>query len=604
MRKLLLLGGLLFIGGLYGWSQTGCPDCEVTLPDELDADTIYIDPAPDGQAGQAYSADISFRMPLTTTPVANAGEDIPPGFDINQITILSVTNMPPGLSWEANQTVFTPTENTDGCVRFCGTPLLAGEYNVEVVVTAQVFVFAQTTSITIPLTILPAQSVTEGFTLSNTSACGELTVDLTNNIPSNGAEGFSYSWDFGNGDTSSLENPAAVTYSDPGTYNIDYEAVIDTTGYFLTNVLISTVGCSDILGRPDLKINVFDPAGEYIYTAPIVDNTNPPINFATNIELEEGTYRIQVVDDDGGIDGADEDCGNIFITRETGSEPMVDGELTLSVSIIHPVDTVRSVDSVTVFPQPAVPELDPTSDQTICAGDSLSLMVINFDTGLTWFRDSLPLVLPDTAAIVMVADSGSYYVRHVSPDGCRSSSESVRVDLLDPPLVPTITQFENLIEVADTASLPPGAILTWYADGTEAPQLAGATRFCVPKETRYTLFVTDPETGCVSQADFSASYDPSNSCNTATEDLFANNDFRLYPNPAADWLRLEATSRYRGVVELTLLDLLGRPVQTTRADWPVGPITQNWRVSTLPAGTYLLRIRTRNGVAVLPWVKR
>lgn len=604
MRKLLLLGIILLSGG-YGWSQTGCPGCEINLPDDLGADTIYISPAPDGQAGQAYSEDISFRMPLTTTPVANAGEDVPPGFAIDEITILSVANVPPGLSWEANQTVFDPSENTDGCVRFCGTPLLAGTYEVEVVITAQVFVLSQTTSITIPLTILPAQSVTEGFTLSNTRACGELTVDLTNNVPSNGQEGFSYSWDFGNGETSDQENPGAVTYSQPGTYPIDYEAIVDTTGYFLTNVLVSTVGCGDILGgRPDLKINVFNPAGEYIYTAPIVENTDPPINYMTNIELGEGTYRVQVVDDDGGLDGADEDCGNIFITRETGSEPMVDGELTLSVTIIHPVDTIRSSGEVTVFEQPESPQLDPATTQSICTGDSLSLMVLNFDDGLTWYRDSLPLTFADTANTVMVADSGSYYVSYVSPDGCRSSSEPVAVNLLELPIMPAITQFENLVEVADSASLPAGAILTWFADGTEAPELAGATRFCVDAETRYTLFVTDPATGCVSQTEYTASHDPSISCNTATEDLFTDNNFRLFPNPASNWLRLEGASRYRGPVDLTLLDMLGRPVHSTQVEWFLGPVQQDWQVSTLPAGSYLLRIRTQNGVAVVPWVKR
>lgn len=591
-------------GGLLP-AQSGCPGCEIMLPDSLGADTIYISAAPDGRAGQAYGEDISFRMPKTTTPVANSGEDVPPGFAISEIRILSVTNVPPGLTWEANQTVFDPNEETDGCVRFCGTPLLAGFYEVEVVIEAQVFVFAQTTSITIPLTILPAQSVTEGFTLSNTSACGELTVDLTNNVPSNGQEGFSYRWEFGNGTITTEENPATVLYTTPGVYPIDYEAIVDTTGYFLTNVLVTSVGCTDALGgRPDLKVNVFNPAGDYIYTAPIVQDATVPLNFATNIELEEGTYRVQIVDDDNGLGGADDDCGSVFIDRNTDGTVLVDGALSLSVEIIHPVDTIRSRDSVEVYAQPSTPTLDPAADQAICSGDSLSLMVLEYGSGLTWFQDSLPLIHPDTAHTIMVADSGSYYVRHISPDGCRASSAPVALALLELPPTPSITQFENLVEVADSASLPTGAILTWYADGEEAPELAGATRFCVSAEARYTLFVTDPVTGCVSQASYTAGFDPAFNCNTATEDLFTDNNFRLYPNPASDWLRLEGTSSFRGPVRLSLLDLLGRPVRLIQTEWAVGPVGQDWAVSDLPAGTYLLRIHTEAGTAVLPWVKR
>ena len=41
-------------------------------------------------------------------------------------------------------------------------------------------------------------------------------MEFTNNVPSNGQNGFSYLWDFGNSQTSTDENPSAVTYTEPG----------------------------------------------------------------------------------------------------------------------------------------------------------------------------------------------------------------------------------------------------------------------------------------------------------------------------------------------------------------------------------------------------
>jgi len=194
-------------------AQSGCPGCTVSVPETLPADTIYLADAPNGRAGEYYEADISFRMPKTTTPVAANDPDVAPNITINEITITSVSNIPPGLGWEANQLEFKVSEQTDGCVRFCGTPLQPGLYEVEVVVTAKVLIVTQTTSFSFPILIEPAVSTTEGFTMQNSSGCGELEVAFDNNVSSNGQAGFSYKWDFGNGQTSIDENPFNQIYA-------------------------------------------------------------------------------------------------------------------------------------------------------------------------------------------------------------------------------------------------------------------------------------------------------------------------------------------------------------------------------------------------------
>jgi hypothetical protein len=97
MKKFLAILFFLSVGVFSNLSaQSGCPGCMIDLPD-LPEDTIYLSPAPDGQVGEYYEEDISFRMPKTTTPVAAVDPDVVPDVAIESITILSVTNVPPRL---------------------------------------------------------------------------------------------------------------------------------------------------------------------------------------------------------------------------------------------------------------------------------------------------------------------------------------------------------------------------------------------------------------------------------------------------------------------------------------------------------------------------
>ncbi len=61
---------------------------------------------------------------------------------------------------------------------------------------------------------------TAQFTVNPTTACGSANVTITNSSVS----ATSYNWNFGNGNTSTLQNPPAQTYSTPGTYLISLTA--------------------------------------------------------------------------------------------------------------------------------------------------------------------------------------------------------------------------------------------------------------------------------------------------------------------------------------------------------------------------------------------
>jgi len=597
-RYLILITSLFFLNGLF--AQSGCPGCVIALPD-LPEDTIFLSAAPDGQAGQPYTADVSFRMPKTTTPVAASDPTVPPGLVIQEITINSLTNVPPGLSWEVNQAEFNPAEETDGCVRFCGTPLLPGFYEVSVVITATVFFVPQTTSFTFPIHILPAVSQTEGFSIINNTACGSLTASFVNNIPSNGLPGFSYFWDFGNGEAADDENPADQTYTEDGVYVVDYQAIVDTSGFFLTNVRIESTTCTDILSNPDLKVRIFDQDNNELYISSIVPNAVTPVDFNLNLTLGEGNYRVQLTDDDGGIDGADDDCGSVNFTRFT-TGLLTATSMSASLTILHPIDTIRSSDTIIVYPQPFPPLIFGLPAGFLCDGDSLILNT-TYPDNIQWYRDSVPLlegVLPQ----LLVEESGDYWVTYTSPDGCQSHSEVATITFGEIPSGIAFTNANNLLAIFNPGALPQQAGIEWFLDG-ELISGAIGDMYCISASGNYTVEVTDLATGCSNSYSQNIAYNPNfPNCVSPADDLKnIAPDMRIMPNPSNGHfsLLLEVNTTLEG--ELSVLDPLGRLLSRQWMQLSSGQNRVAMDLSQLPDGLYLLHWQSPLGLSSVKALK-
>jgi len=593
---------LILLLGFFSQSsaQTGCPGCVVALP-ELPTDTLYLSDAPTGQAGVYYAGDLSFRLPMTTTPVAAVDSTVIPGLPINQMTITSVAGLPPGLSWEASQLIFLNQMETDGCVRLCGTPLLPGLYEVQVLITAQVFVFTQTASFSFPVLIEPAATVAEGFTIINNAGCGSLTASFVNNVPSGGEPGFSYQWDFGNGNSSIAENPPVQTYTAPGEYGIFYEAIVDTAGFFLTQVRIDEVGCTDIFNtRPDLKIDVYDPTGVVIYTSDIVTDAITPLVFDLYLPIGEGNYSLEVIDDDGGLDGADDLCGVITLNQLANGQ-IQSGSLTATLTVIHPVDTITSRSSVTVYPIPEAPTLSGAGP--FCTGDTAILSIGNYEDHLQWYRDSLPLPAAVQSELP-ITQSGAYWAVYTSPEGCSSTSSSLAVNFLAPPPPFNLQQNGNRLRLPANYTLPASYTLLWLLDGLP---IAGETGpiICALSDGRYTLVLTNLSTGCSTEASADVIYDPGLSCTTGAGDLSAAiAAWQLWPNPGADRVQLSGALPQSDVISYEVLDLAGRRWQQGEWSQASGAFVQTFYWGEAPAGLYFVRLRTAQGEGTLKWIKR
>jgi hypothetical protein len=585
LRFLLSLLAISLSFGMLS-AQTSCPGCVTDLP-MLPEDTIYLSAAPDGIAGLPYDADLSFRLPLTTTPVNASDPTIPAGLDINEFTILAVAGLPAGLSWEASQTEFQTDEGTDGCVKFCGTPLLPGLYLVEVVIEAVVIIFPQQTSFSFPLLIEPAQTTTEGFTVTNNAGCGSVTASFVNNVPSNGAEGFSYLWFFGNGNSTTAENPDDQTYNQPGSYEVEYRAIVDTTGFFMTQVTIEATDCDDIFSSADLKFDLFDPDGQVVFTAPIIDDVQLPVTYNVLIPIGEGTYELHVIDDDGGLDGGDDLCGVIPFTQNDSGQ-FQDGELVVNIQLIHPVDTITSTETITVYEIPATPFVNILNDAPYCDGEAVSLVSPNYDGGLTWYRDSV-LIVGETNDTLLVTQPGNYWTTFFTPEGCFATSPSLTLEFTEPPADFDLLQSGNLLRVEDESNLPADFSFTWLYEGEIIPS-ATELLLCAEAAGTYTLVIVDNNTGCSTSTDIAGNYDPNVDCTTSTEEIANAATWQVFPNPLQDYLYVRGTTTEREI-SIRIYDAWGRLQQ--QADFRQGE--NRLDVSRLPAGAYFYQLQTENG---------
>ena len=75
--------------------------------------------------------------------------------------------MPPGLEWETNGDVYFPATETDGCVRLCGTPLVAGTFVLDIILEVKVAFITQVSIFQRIIQILPSTTMNDGFIMTN-----------------------------------------------------------------------------------------------------------------------------------------------------------------------------------------------------------------------------------------------------------------------------------------------------------------------------------------------------------------------------------------------------------------------------------------------------
>lgn len=528
---------------------------------------IYPDTMPVGNVNQFYDEDITFVMPLDTQ-----------GFDFTNFHILSIA-LPVGLSWECNNSAsncdYDPQVNPYGCINVYGTPLLAGLYNIDVTVIADLTIASGIpTSFSVFMEILPANVVTtnNGFGMIGATGCTPQTVDFTNNNPGL----LAYSWDFGNGNTSTAENPAPQIYTTPGDYEVHYQAwsAVDTLEvYTLTNVAIQSMsgygGGFPSFDDADAYYIIYEN-GIIFSQSGVIADTDPPVSWPASVLLDPAnSYTIEIWESDAGepLFGADDFMGTaaLNINGCTGcavGTAVVD--YTITYQQILPSPSILSVDTVHISGFPAIPTV---------AWDSIPHTLSANDLGESyqWYFNGSPISgATDTSHIVQ--NSGLYHLVAINANGCVSFSDTTLAIYCDTAFVPltTMNAAGNLIVLNSSTSQ-----IQWFVDGVVLQD--DTLDVCVPAISgNYTVMLTDIY-GCSSMSVGQA-------VTIGLEDL-TKLKWEMFPNPAGDFVRIRVGETTQ-VEEVEVLDMLGRTV--LRSDGFIGE--QLLELNDLNNGSYIVRL--------------
>jgi len=251
--------------------------------------------------------------------------------------------------------------------------------------------------------LIEVQNVQVDFSSNLLSSnCPPLISTFTNN--SSGVN-LSYNWSFGDGLTSSQENPSHL-YSTSG--NFDVRLIIE-----------DNFSCKDTLVMSNM-ISIFGPLGTFTYSSDVVCKSDSVV-FTANVQ---------------NVDSYLWDFGDgVFSTDSNPSHLYSDGDFYLPQLIIENTSAcqliVTSDDSIEVIEI----IVDAGINQTICLGDSISLLAIGSATNYNWISSQNMINENSQFPIVFPQVNEMFYV--VNSDGLCEGIDSVIVEVDNNIPIPT-----------------------------------------------------------------------------------------------------------------------------------------------------------------------
>lgn len=228
----------------------------------------------------------------------------------------------------------------------------------------------------------------------------------------------------------------------------------------------------------------------------------------------------------------------------------------------------------TVRPKPEVNLAIPAG---FCEGESAS---ISLPTENSWTWNQGPV-----SGNLVISQPGSFWIRATDAQGCQSDTFAFGLQPYPAPATPAIASTgANLI----STSLVAGATYEWFRNGTLLS--AGAdTSLEVSLPGAYQVRVISAQ-GC--KSDTSVAF----LVTRISKTRHAKNQLELSPNPVRDLVRIGLPSRFgAGRYALDILNMEGASVYQTEVE--VGTQELETRLPDLPAGSYFLQLRGKEGMA-------
>ena len=273
-------------------------------------------------------------------------------------------------------------------------------------------------------------------------------------------------------------------------------------------------------------------------------------------------------------------CSTCLFAWSDGSTSSIINKTTTGQVMVTMTDTATgcvNVDTGWLEVVP-IPEIDfyPGNPANGCEGDTMEFGTSTNFTTYIWDSPGWTSI-SDTNAF-SVTENGTYYLTVTNSIGCLSS-DTLEV-IFHPPPVPMVTQsYTNSWKTKLTADSGYQSYL--WSNGDDEPEIR------TWKSGVFSLTVTD-EFGCEGSVSLFVISIPQG---VAELD---ENTFTVYPNPATNILNIEFTKASAGQVQLELMDATGKLIFREKPD----DLRTTMDISKLPRGTYLLKYRDENGIAV------
>lgn len=542
---------------------------------------------PNAIQNEPYDVDVTFFMP---NQFDNGGINV----TLSQIQITSVSGLPGGIVWTASESdniydITSDVATQRGCVKFCGTPTAIGSYTIAVNVLAGITSPINTTvaqSFTVPLLVTPGGGGNSGFSFSTGSGCDSVAVDFEALISSS-TQPVSYSWDFGNGNSSTLMNPPTQFYTQPDTYSVSLQT--DLLDYVLQSVTFNVTGinwCGDIEEPSIFGVCTGSPDVYFIYTvgsatlqSGTVDNSTSFSQSNLDFVINQPSFSLAFFDED--LITQPDNLGSAVVQVSgpgTFNFNTSQGFGTYTIGTVVGL-SFTNTDTIIVYDSPEVPVVS-VSDSVVCNGDSILLHVSSADF-YQWYNDTT-IVFGANDSMFTVFNSGVYSVEVRSAAGCVAVSENVSLNVASVTDAPTV--FPN--PVTGELLCNPGVGLTWFwmLDGVEIPFSQDAPVWQPTEIGNYSVIATS-EFGC------SVTSEEVYFTNVGLNELHTNQNFKLFPNP---WQQGPLTiSGILESVDAFVLDASGRRVHEQTL--PQG-LNKQIQLPDLSPGIYFIRLRGSSGV--------
>jgi hypothetical protein len=240
------------------------------------------------------------------------------------------------------------------------------------------------------------------------------------------------------------------------------------------------------------------------------------------------------------------------------------------------VTTFNSSDSVLIYSVPAIPVVALSGNDTICAGDSVTLAALSAEAeSYSWLLANTTIT-GATDSLLTGSSAGAYAVQITNEFGC--SATSAEQTIFQQPALPNIN---FTIQGNDLTTFLTGYNFQWYLNNNPISGATGPTH-TISQQGNYYLLACD-NFGCC-RASNTLLITP---VKAYTPELHSG--VLVYPNPATQILNLELSGNGQSL-EFEIIDITGRVMTTGILE---GRTLVD--VSTYPDGTYILRYHSGAG---------